>query len=682
MDAVKIIEKWLEYANYDPEQKKFNLLSYDYSLHKSVKKIEAFMEYDPTGAFAVMYIKDFFTKIVKDKRVSMFDVLTNPEGLAEDVEMWNLFASPDVAAVENSILDSVNALVEQVVDTKMIGERNREAEKAALFDSITSVVEQLTECKIDLFLRGGKILPVTRFSTHIHVFDRLAECLLALETAQDGIYLCYISCGGSADGYFGFLIKSNGNILSINERVDEAFPGMHKRSRNGRWSEEKKYNLFPYDFIFNYSDYDYKGYATKHMIDEEKLAFFNLEAKAYMPLLLAMILLNTKYANTDTAEMQIKYVDSLLAVNVEHPAVGSTALIIPDKSAVAAVNRNLDVAFSAESIMSAKPAVRFDHRTAGNDAHYTEKGVFPQEENIFIKLYGNGFTVDTTSLLEANTHLKRLTAGAGEDQTPNAEFVGTERRMAMVAYKRAREQLAEYIRDRMYEEYTSFGGKDAVKSWWNTSVQANKEKLFAMCAEKYLAVQTGELYNCDTFAGRSIRDERLRFLDFQENCKGYVSVSWSAPWAPLNPPHGYDRYGRRDGKYNCPITGSLTSIFFAFRFNTWKELEEVVGESNLPKIVQGWTEGSRGRGNPNISATDAVWEVGTPFERDEIYRNKRYWTQSRWGDYFFRNHIYDSENKVPSCPPLEKSSEYDFSFVIGFSKRGLAQLIKDYQKKE
>ena len=46
--------------------------------------------------------------------------------------MWELFTSVDVEAVEQNIIDSFNKLVSQVVEKKMLGNRDLVAEKKAL----------------------------------------------------------------------------------------------------------------------------------------------------------------------------------------------------------------------------------------------------------------------------------------------------------------------------------------------------------------------------------------------------------------------------------------------------------------------------------------------------------------------------------------------------------------------
>lgn len=676
MTAIEIINAWLSYTKYDPDKTTFNLMSNDYKLHRCNENIGKLSDYDPTGTLSVLYAKKIFLDVVKDGRVKLYELLTNPDYIAEERQMWDIFHSPDVNAVENELLENVNKLVEQIAEKKMIGERNAEAERESLFDSVAAVCEELAKCNEDLFVRGGEIKPVTRFSTHIHVFEYLAECLLALEESPDGMYLCYINNGGSADGYFGFYIKSNGNILSINERVNEAYPGAHKRSRNGRWTEDKKFGLFPYSYIFSFSEYDYKGYAAKHMIEEDKLAFFNLSPGAYMPLILAMIMLNSKYGNMDVSAMQLKYVDSLLPINVNNPLPETQALIVPTGSALARVNASLNIEMTSEGVKMAEYAKKYDYsQTKGTGVHYSEVGCFPSGENIFVQLYGDDFVLDTASLLEANSHLKRLTAATGSsDVLPNYEFVGSERRMGKIAYKQAREQLAAHIRKKMYEEFTSFGGADAVQEWWKKRLKEKRDILLKFCVDKYEAEQKGE----------GSDEGALSCINIVTECKGVVYDNLKSFSCPMNPSHGFDRHGRPDGKCKCLLTGNMASVFFTFTFKNWMELESVIGEE-VPKILKGWSSGGHQvSGNSILDATDAVWGIGTPFERGEQTKNRKYWTKSDWSSHYFQHssEYPDWMTKKPPADALDKYPYVNFNFAIGFSKRGLAQFTKRNEKGE
>ena len=538
MTTKEILEYWTEFTKYDPNQTSFNLFSKEYLYHKISKEMTSVMEYDPSGVIAVLYAKNFFMQFCKEIKVFIFDLWSDSGlDLSEEKKMWDIFVSEDVTVMEKWFLDAINAIVSKVIGAKQVGNRNLEKERTALFDSISSVTEELTQCKTSLYLKGGPIQKIQNFSTTIHVFDRLAECLLALEQAADGMYLCYIDCGGSADGYFGFFIKSNGTILSVSERVDEAFPGQHRTSRNGRWSENKKYNLFPYNFIFSFSDHDYLGYAKNHILDNNKTAFSNLEPEAYIPLILAMVMISNKFCGVDTSHMPVMLVDSLFQHNIDTALPGSRALVVPSNSKLAIANRDYAPNINTRDILNTEMAKKL------SDAKrpYYERGTLETSENIFVKLYGQGFELDSSKLLLSDPHLKMLTE-EGREKThllPNAEFVGSADRMELIAYMQGRQQLADYIREQMMTEYLAAGGAKGIEEWWLKAVQEHKNDMFNLCVQKYLCKKAGDT-------------STLSFISFVDDDEHISSIVYGAPYL-LNSFWTNKNGKRNHNKFACPI---------------------------------------------------------------------------------------------------------------------------------
>lgn len=663
MNAHEILQQWLAYTKYDPDQKTFNMLSVNYAFNRASQEMAAVMEYDPTGTIAVLYAKDFFVSLCKESKISYYNLFTdNDKELEEDRKMWDIFMSEDVMAVEKQFLDAINALASQVIAVRQIGDRDLEKERAVLFESIASVTEELTRCKVSLYLKGGPIQKVQNFSTKIHIFERLADCLLALEQAPDGMYLCYINCGGTADGYFGFYIKSNGTIVSLSERIDEAYPGQHKNSRNGRWAESKKYNLFPYDFIFSFSEYDYLGYAHSHTIDDSKLSFCDLDPEAYMPLVLAMVMTANRFAAIDLSDEPVMLVDSLFQRNLDTALPETGALIVLSDSALAAVSRNYVPTMTTEDILGTDMAKKLTDK----NRPYQDRGSFNTKDNIFVDLYGDGFELDTSKLLVSDLHLKMLTADERKksDLTPNAELVGSEDRMEVIAYMQGRQQLAAYVRKKMMQEYFAAGGAEGIKAWWQQAIQNNKDKILNLCVQKYLDKQNNEKECSDSNFVPSLDTPGLRYVYFEEDCRGRSGKEYCI--YPLNP-CGHNKYGHVDTrKLICPITGTAASIVFIFRPDTWEELEQIFGE--VPKILKGWKRGGHYTyGNPLLDATDAVEEIGTPFEHREQQINKLFRHEWDWRC---------QKMNRPADMPDPGRPQVDFTFGVSFSKRGFARLLK------
>ena len=702
MDTISILKKFMTYAEYDPNQTTFALGSAHYEFHRSIEQIKKISAYDPTGAFGVLYAKHTFLKVLRDSKVNVFDVVSNPNYLWEEREMWEIFTSPDVDAVEQSILDGFTQLLDQVLNSSMkkIGVRDLNAEREALLSSIEAVVDALPKCNEDLFLRGGDILSVSSFSTHIHVFSWLAKCLMALEQAQDGMYLCFIrNCDvpkaepteesgentgldATADGYFGFYIKSNGNLLSINERVNESYPGEHSHHRNARYSDRKQYDLFPYSHIFSFSNHDYKGVAHTHTIDDQKLAFLELEPNAYTPLLVAMMMLNAKYANTSTAEMPLKYVDSLLEVNLALPTPGMTDIMVPSDSAIATLNKSLVMDMTSEGIRTGEYTHRLAHNEDTKDRHWSEYGTFPEYKNIFVELYGDGFELDTASLLESNPHLKRLGDGterskalmAAENgpQTPHAEFVGTPIRFEIIAYKRGREQLANYIRDRMYEEYVSFGGVKGVAKWYREAVVKNLPGIIQLCIERWHRPEDWSWQDEEKEHALKIILDRDKGNHCPEHGSTHIFFNDYAEFYG----NGQPRWSK--GLKCCVNTDTKATIFFTFDIRNWREIRRVTGVEEIPKILMGYTEsGHSVYGNSILNATDACSGIGTPFESKEYHSNSRYWDREAWRDYFWKSHLFydDYKNLIPKNLITDRPHNINFQFSIGFSKRGWKKVL-------
>lgn len=160
-----------------------------------------------------MYAKNICRELLQEKKLTLFEALTELDKYQETKEIWDMFSSQEVRDIEDVYLNAVDKLVQQVTGTKMLGQRDTDTERDTFFASVDAVVEELHigvgGCNEELYRRGGEFKPVGKFSTHIHVFHRLADCLISLESAADGIYLCYIAEHGSAAGYFGFYLKSN-----------------------------------------------------------------------------------------------------------------------------------------------------------------------------------------------------------------------------------------------------------------------------------------------------------------------------------------------------------------------------------------------------------------------------------------------------------------------------------------
>lgn len=634
MKYVDMLDKWAKYTDYNPQQTSFNLANIGFELHQVNKRIEHIIKtYDNTGALAVIQAKIMFKRMLQNGSYNALEYMKNPNIVKGDKEMWDMFHCEEILEAEDSYVNAINQLSDKIIGKSLIGERNNEDVLNDLFEATDIVMESLDKCNVDLFAHGNKILPITKISTHIHLFETLAECLTALEHTDDGLYLCYINCGSTADGYFGFFLKNNGNLLSINERIDESYSGQHSHSRNGCWSDNKKYKLFPYAYIFDYTEHDYKGYAARHLINEEKLAFFELGANVYLPIVVSMIMISKQYVgkDIDLNFIKLKYVDSLLPCNIKKLSDSNNQLMVINDSAIINTHNAVDLTFDLEKVMNGNYAEEFQY---SKDKHYKETGTFTNSNQLFVDLWGEGFTYDSSKIYETNSILRIGDSDSNSNIPP--EFVGTKQRMRLQGYYQIRKQLADYIRDKIHEAWVDFGKTNAVEQWYINRIQNNLEEIEKIIAKKYISIQNGEQVLRDSWRLSDKNAIDIYFIErkYPEGWGNYI----------LN---GGEKY---KNEYYCTKTGAVCSLFFTFKPKNWIQLEELCG-CEVPKIVKGWYyDEHRGDGNSILNATDLVTKVGTPFERYEINKYKE---------------IY-KENNI---------NEFNFAFSIGYSKRGLKQIL-------
>ena len=655
--ANKILEQWVKYANYDEQQNRFNLFSSNYTYHEAGKRVKQIMQFEPSGALAVLYLKKIFLDVMRSSTVKVISLLENPNIMKDDREMYDAFMSEDIKKVEEDLLDRIDALVQLVVSAREIGERDRDAEREALVKIIESVVEEMTGCHEEYYLVGeNPIGQITRFSTRIHVFERLSDCVLTMEqtSVEDGIYLCFIKNGDSADCFFCFMIKSAGNLFSYGERVPEEFPGEHINGRNNRWSEAKKYKLFPYEYMVSFGDYDYLGYSTAQTIDESKLAFFALGPSVYLPILLAMVCIANKYNGAKFNGKRLMVFDTLFSWNRNVLASETKALLKVSDSAIALRSREYSVPFDSEDILDGTYGKKhsYSELSAEDRKNGAVCGEFPEEQSIFVDLYGDGFVFDKSKVFVAD-------ASPSTKEEPAVEFVASSEHFDLLAYREGRRQLAEHIRKKMLEEFLAFGGADAVREWWEDSIRKNHDRIIDLCLEKYVYLENGGTSNVYEDFWTSTGEDFLSCISMRKDDK-----HCGGSYHPFNE-RKKDKYGRPKSElYLDEETGALCTINFKIRPRDWKELEVLFGK--LPKTLTGWdSRGHREYGNSLLRITDPVSGVGNICEYDEQKRQPLY-----------QGHNYYNKDAWYQAPRT------DFDFCVAFSVRGLNAALKKKAEKE
>ena len=151
-----ILNHFAEYAKYDPDQKRFNLLSDNYKFHQAGKVMEMLIsEYDPSGVLAVMYAKREFLNSLK-KRVDLGSLIFAMAGdepkymdeLQRILSMYRDFNSDAYKQAVTGYIDDMNTLIQQVSKMKLIGDRNSGMEEDEFISTIMQVSDDLKKLRL------------------------------------------------------------------------------------------------------------------------------------------------------------------------------------------------------------------------------------------------------------------------------------------------------------------------------------------------------------------------------------------------------------------------------------------------------------------------------------------------------------------------------------------------------
>lgn len=623
---------------------------------RNEKLIELNETWDTTGLMGVIYAKSICEHMLYNTLTNMLDILVEPDiaKLQKDsADIWSKFNSPEVREIENAFMQLIQSIIVKTTNSKILGDFGKD-DIEILWDCARDTIEGLKKCRIESYLKGDKIGDINHINASIIIFETLAECLTTLENpnVKDGVYVCYINSYESVDGYFGFFIKSNGNLLSVNERLHEAYPGQHQYSRNGRYLDNKAYRLFPYNFIIDFTGgYDYLGYAKSHKIDSDKLEIFKLDKKAYMPIVLALYLIIRRFSNSENDYNQV-YVDSLMKVNIQ-PMLDCKALTVVNNSALVTVNNSFEIPFNTEDVISSRLGKKYSFDNKDKTKKYDEvgsfvdvnydveadrKGMYSHSRGPALKLikyFGDGFQYDTEKTFARNNLQLTTSTSETNDKPYVNEIIGNKSRMEMIAYYQARKQLAEYIKDNMYKEFQEFGGKDGVDAWYKNVVQSNYDNILNILIWHYINNTTQEY---DGFA-KPITE------------KGLIIYQRKDPlgWTPFNEvPKGY-------WSSNKPIidvtNGKPCNLWFYININNAEGFKEILGDTSieLPRLMECYDSCRSHLGNSLLDATDAVTQLYLPYE--DVSANKNW------------------QNRI------------EFTFSVGFSKSGWNKLVNQYKAK-
>ena len=587
---------------------KYNGLD-EYDLENIAKVANGF---DESGKLTLIYLASLCRKQIENTIAPVVSLLSESKIIDKYRTCIDCINSKEVQEIRADIVQKLATAISTVSKEKVIGKAIDI--DAYLDDALKEIFSEFGKLKFEVYAKSG--LPIGNISstaTSVQVCGSLAECLIRLERSNDGIYICFISNPGTLDGWFGFFVKSNGNIFSYNERIDEVYSGQHKNMRNGRYAEHgKAYGLFPYELCEWSDETDYKGYSTEMKIGENCNLFDGKNFEIAVRVFLTMALIVQKHMGKKVRGTPV-IVNSLLANNL---ALLAEKELEPETNAVVEWKHSPIVEVSAKTAIPTFDVTKVLNGEYNKEFDKKSDCVFNGNRQDIVDAYGDGFSINQDKILSSNSSLRLI--GNGESEQ---EFIGTKERLRTQAYYEVREQLSDYIGQRMEDEYTSFGGSEQLGKWYREHILDRKDTILKYCLAAYNTKKTDDEGNT---SGKIYinSDKDAPGLDSRfANGSNAVSVTMSDKT-------GMGFWGAfmlsqsKEGRRKCWITGSEPSYYFRFYFYNYHQVEEFIG-CNLPKFCTGWVRDYFSPGNSILNMVDPVSQMilplnhrGNPFSFD------------------------------------------------------------------
>ncbi|MBR2921500.1 MAG: hypothetical protein IKC27_09130 [Kiritimatiellae bacterium] len=564
-------------------------------------------KFDPTQELTLIYLASMCRFLIEHTTCPVMDVFRSSPQIKKYSKCLELINSSVVTGCRRSVLERLASALNAISPTKLIGDYEK-ALGQAVDDGIEALFKSFPELNFEVYKNSGK--PVGSLSTtslSVQACQSLAECLIRLEKSSDGIYVCYISNPGTLDGWFGFFVKSNGNIFSYNERIDEKYIGQHGNMRNGRYSERKAYELFPYELCEASEEADYKGYAKEINIGE-KLSLVGDGFDLIIRMFLSFGVIAQQHIGK-TIQGEPVLLNSLLPHNMAMLAdkatdKNTTAVVEWKGSSIVEYNaKSVVPVFEVEKVLSGEYNKEFDRPEEG--CHFNLGG------QAVVDAYGKGFTIKHDEILKSDSSLRLIGNGKSEQ-----EFIGSPERLRTQAYYEVRGQLREYLEQKMERDFLDFGGEEKLGKWYRERLESRKNTILKYCLEAFNAAKTDK--DGDYYGHIYLNSDKDKQGDDSRFDKKYPC---NAVEVKVCDKIIMDFYGCRmlsmpsndrfASKRLCWFTGCAASYYFKFNFYDYRQVQEFLG-CDLPRFCIGWTRNGWVRANSILDIVDPVSEMILP----------------------------------------------------------------------
>jgi hypothetical protein len=665
----KALDIWVSLSGVDPHQRTFKMriggLSSEHDVVTYHRIIAEALELDDTNITGYLMLDALSSSYFQGRTFSVEDLLSEDLNVAQYLtltrEFKALMNNPDIKVLGDEFSATIKLAVEHYnAATATVLEKIEDRHLLAFLrrDALRSI----KNLRVDQFLVGEPenegVKPA--YVEKVHRFWNMNSLIAAACKQPSGISLNLIMDPMEYHSYFAFAIRNGGNLFILSDAPKEAHPLRKFMSRrpDREFDIREAQNHFPYDLLGikyipqtdefgNIDGYhtiidrsDEKGIIPLRQEFDPLKSLQELAPNEIIWIAMMFDLILDKFWKQGFQAKELSYTGAM--IHEDHSLMVSAAsanlpvakyeginvapLVNADLhsdalSSEAIGNKNGDrnrwmedrygeqVSDIAVNLLSVPGVLHYLEPAIGSSNHDShqnhEKALVLGDQVVRVpEHYESKFLT-----LSSRTNSRyTLHAVDGSNFGTKEELVNDRLFIARHNYAKGIQKLAD-------EEF--FRRKDEVITWWKNAVEANKERIIAMCVNDKLWLSCGDRSTGNEFFGTVSNDGRYLLMKrhtVEELKDNYRISSGMTNESSANISGVWDI---NKNQHRCCITDSICSYKSFFRPQNREALALLAGceVNDLPDVLQHWSASSNSPGNSRLYRIDPLsWALRNPWE--------------------------------------------------------------------
>lgn len=637
MDLIQLLERWVEITGVDPNDKQIRLKDID--IIRANRIIKKSLEVDQTYVTTLMLLDSYLTDFVKDRTLTLHEIMSNYEKFSNWLGMINDFRASIRSDEAMEIREKFKASLKEAI-----------AHYKVHPDVIEKIVENddlLAELRYSSF-NAISTLEIAQFShgepsdkkpvlyQDVYRFSDINALLSWMMNVESGIVMAMIQdTEDDSNTYFVFAIRNGGTMTILTDRERTAHPletqMSRSRARGRAFNERIESYYFPYDSLMDiqFGDND-RAYVRPQ--EETSLATRQdgipirpinlLGPDEIVWVIMVFSHLNEKFFKENYKTKELSYTPKMM---METDYLLKEA---EEKGIVLYGYQGIEVPkLTKENMRTENVKNQFAYEPSNKNDWLIER--YPVSDSLFDVLPNENETL-------------MLTDGSGNDvqsltlSKMNPSYFGDEERLTKDRIYMARYNLARAINIQVQKEYSE--RKEEVLDWYEKAVRKNLPTLLEAMAKGRFLVDDKDSATLRA-GGWSMRQSDGNILYMFDRKKDSYTFGMQNT-----------RFMGRSsvyGKYTCALNDTAASFIGQFHPTNASMLANLCGcdVSELHELLQHWQshKGPSGySGNPILSRVDPMeWKIKNPWE--ELNLDVRVYLSKSGYNALCKEHGFDKD---------------------------------------